>query len=475
MWPGDSIDNLPVQPPSGLDDMDNDHYADSVSSSSPSDSPAASSPLTSPDLSEDGFDIDRSPSPLGGREQEAGSPKFTLVIGGLGYIGSHTVLELLREGHNVIIVDNLSNSYQTILDSIKTLTAKHCKANGRRMPLIHFHRLDYRSRSMRFLIESYTDLVMSIDGSGRQRMTYQSRIEGVIHFAAYKSVEESIRRPLQYYQNNVCGLVSLLQQLDKYNIHNFIFSSSATVYGSKANTGEPLRESDLIHHAEERVDESTGERIVTQPSAVGLSCPYARTKYFSEAILADVAAANPAWRIVALRYFNPVGCDPSGLLGENPRGEATNLYPVLTQVLTGQRERLNVFGTDWATRDGTAVRDYIHVLDVARGHISALGWNGDRGGTGFRAFNLGSGTGTTVLEAVRSLEAASKRTVSLDWAGRRPGDVGVCVASTERASKELGWSPRESVAQCASDLWNFVERTLGLQQQQQQQQQSVKV
>ncbi|KAK4223259.1 hypothetical protein QBC38DRAFT_373503 [Podospora fimiseda] len=434
-----------------------------MGSLTPSDSPAGSSPLTTPELSDDGFDIDRLPSPLGqatspGQTSSNGTPRFILVIGGLGYIGSHTVLELLREGHNVIIVDNLSNSYQAVLDSIKTLAAKHCKVKGIPMPLVHFHRLDYRSRSMRFLIESYTDLVMTIDASGRQRMTYCSRISGVVHFAAYKSVGDSIRRPLQYYQNNVCGLVSLLQQLDKYNIHNVIFSSSATVYGAKANAGAPLREEDLLHHPEEHVDQD-GNRVVMQPSVVGLSCPYARTKYFGESILADVAASNPAWRIVALRYFNPVGCDPSGLLGENPRGEATNLYPVLTQVLTGLRSSLNVFGSDWATRDGTAIRDFIHVLDVARGHISALNWNADHG-NGFRAFNLGSGTGTTVLEAVRSLESASNRSVSLNWTGRRDGDVGVCVASTERANKELGWFPRESVAQCASDLWNFVNRTL---------------
>ncbi|KAK4191035.1 hypothetical protein QBC35DRAFT_376603 [Podospora australis] len=447
--------------------MERSYSGSSLSSSSLGDSPASTSPLTSPELSDDGFDLDGAPSPLdeGYVSDSTGTPRFTLVIGGLGYIGSHTTLELLRAGHNVIIVDNLSNSYQTVLDSIKTLAAKHCKAAGTRMPLVHFHKLDYRSRSMRFLLESYTDLVMTIDASGEQRMTYQSRIAGVIHFAAYKSVGNSIKEPLAYYQNNVCGLVTLLEQLDKYNIRNFIFSSSATVYGAKANEGKPLREDDLLHHAEERVD-AEGNRTVTQPSAVGLSCPYARTKYFGESILADVAASDPAWRIVALRYFNPVGCDPSGLLGENPRGEATNLYPVLTQVLTGMRPKLDVFGSDWSTRDGTAVRDFIHVLDVARGHISALGWNADRSlrdEGGFRAFNLGSGTGTTVLEAVRSLEAAAKRTVSLNWTGRRDGDVGVCVASTERANKELGWSPRESVAQCASDLWNFVERTLRLQ------------
>lgn len=359
----------------------------------------------------------------------------------------------------MVIVDNLSNSYESVLHNIQQLTAMHCKKHGISMPLVHFHYIDYRSRSMRLVLESYSDLVMKIDASGQQRMTYSSRITGVIHFAAYKSVGGSITQPLRYYQNNVCGLVSLMQGLEAYGIRNFIFSSSATVYGSKADEGAPLREEDVVHHREERMDE-TGKRVVHQPTTVGLSCPYARTKYFGEAILADIAVADPEWRIVILRYFNPVGCDPSGLLGEHPRAEATNLYPVLTQVLTGKREQLDVFGCDWATRDGTAIRDFIHVLDVARGHIAALGWNTDNGG-GYHTFNLGSGTGTTVLEAVRSLEEAAGLEIPLNRAGRREGDVGMCVASTERASKELGWSPRETVAQCAADLWNFVRKTAG--------------
>jgi len=311
---------------------------------------------------------------------------------------------------------------------------------------------------MRLLLESYSDLVMTIDASGKQKMSYRSRIAGVIHFAAHKSVMESIKHPLQYYRNNVCGLVSLLEHLDHYGIHNFIFSSSATVYGTKADDGLPLREEEVVHVPEEIVDEA-GNTSILRPSTVDLSCPYARTKFFAEAILTDVAVSNPAWRIVALRYFNPVGCDPSGILGESPRGEATNLYPMLTRVLTGVRTSLDVFGSDWATRDGTAVRDFIHVLDVARGHISALKWNVENEtGGGFRTFNLGSGTGTTVLEAVQSLEAAAGRKIPLRWTGRRPGDVGICIASTERARKELEWSPKESVAKCATDVWNFIQK-----------------
>ncbi|KAK3938629.1 UDP-glucose 4-epimerase [Diplogelasinospora grovesii] len=451
--------------------MDNCAQSLASSSSSPA-SWGTSSPVTTPELSDDGFDIDRPPSPFGGGGSidgtdwtDGASPTFILVIGGLGYIGSHTVLELLREGYNVCIVDNLGNSFDSVLINIKTLIARHCREKGSSVPLIHFHRLDYRSRSMRFLLDSYSDVVRIKDASGKQRLTYRSRIAGVIHFAAYKSVAESITEPLRYYQNNVCGLVTLLQRLNHYGIHNFIFSSSATVYGAMASAGLPLREDNLLHQPEEIVDEEVAAR---QPSGpMGLTCPYARSKYFAEAILADTAAANPAWRIVALRYFNPVGCDPSGLLGENPRAEATNLYPVIAQVLTGTRPRLDVFGSDWSTRDGTAVRDFVHVLDVARGHISALAWNAAqkpaKSGIGrFRAFNLGSGSGTTVLEAVQSLEAAAGRSIPLNLTGRRPGDVGFCVASSERAQKELGWFPRESVGQCAKDLWNYLQRERGM-------------
>lgn len=390
----------------------------------------------------------------------------------------------------MIVVDNLSNSYESVLHNVKLLAAKEHKEKGTQMPLIHFHRVDYRSRSMRFLLESYTDLVpvqktsspsgtTETEETERIQMTYQSRITGVIHFAAFKSVSESIGKPLAYYNNNVCGLVSLLELLDKFSIRNFIFSSSATVYGAKANAGVPLREEDLVHFPETIQDSETNSPIDLTPSVAGLTCPYGRTKYMAEAILADLAEADSRWRIVALRYFNPVGCDPSGLLGESPRNTPTNLYPVITQVLTGDRPQLDVFGSDWDTRDGSAVRDFVHVLDVARGHIAALRpvpaavapedeaavdakLASSSPPTGFRAYNLGSGTGTTVIEAVRSLEAAAGQHIPLEHRGRRAGDVGVCVASNTRARAELGWMPRESITQCAVDLWNFVSKTVGV-------------
>lgn len=415
-------------------------------------------------------------------------------------------------------MDNLSNSYETVLHNVKLIAGKEHKEKGTQMPLIHFHRVDYRSRSMRFLLESYTDLVpvpfksssptsptSDNDEPERTQMAYRSRITGVIHFAAFKSVSESISKPLAYYNNNVCGLVSLLELLDKFSIRNFIFSSSATVYGAKANEGVPLREEDLVHFPETILDANNSPVTLT-PSVAGLTCPYGRTKYMAEAILADLAEADDRWRIIALRYFNPVGCDPSGLLGENPRNVPTNLYPVITQVLTGDRSQLDVFGSDWDTRDGSAVRDFVHVLDVARGHIAALrpapasttvpaqapkasetaaptsattaGPEGENKtslvttntsanskqqlATGFRAYNLGSGNGTTVLEAVRSLETAAGQAIPLNHQGRRAGDVGSCVASNMRARTELGWQPQESITQCAVDLWNFVSRTVGV-------------
>lgn len=310
---------------------------------------------------------------------------------------------------------------------------------------------------MRFLLESYSDLtsISSEDVAQAPSLARRSRISGVIHFAAFKSVSESISRPIAYYRNNVCGLVDLVELLGQHGIRNFVFSSSATVYGTKADTGRPLREEDLVHHSETYTDHN-GEQIAAEPTVAGLQSPYARSKYFCEAILADIALSDPAWRIVALRYFNPVGCCSSGLLGEDPRQTPTNLFPVITHVLTGARSELDVFGTDWDTRDGTAVRDFIHVSDVARGHIAALGSTHE---APFRTFNLGSGTGTTVIEAVRSLEKAANQDIPVRWAGRRAGDVGFCVASNDRAFKELGWTAKESIQQCASDLWNYVSKS----------------
>ncbi|KJK78293.1 hypothetical protein H634G_06466 [Metarhizium anisopliae BRIP 53293] len=380
--------------------------------------------------------------------------QVVLVIGGLGFIGSHTTLELLKAGYSVSIVDDLSNSFKVAFNRIRDLAVKHHASRGTKMPSLQLHTLDYRSHSMRSLLDLYSESSGKASETDAQspRGARRSRISGVIHFAAFKSVSESITHPVQYYQNNVCGLVNLVSLLGEHDIRNLVFSSSATVYGCKADLGRPLREEDLVH-PESYVDDNGAE--VTPSSFASLQSPYARTKFFCEAILADIARADSAWRITCLRYFNPIGCDSSGLLGEDPRGTPTNLFPVITQVLTGAREHLDVFGSNWDTRDGTPVRDYVHVSDVARGHVAALAAQAVEP---FRTFNLGSGTGTTVAEAVRSLERASQRPIAVRLADRREGDVGSCVASNERACRELGWEAKESVGQCAEDLWNFVSK-----------------
>ncbi|KHN93823.1 UDP-glucose 4-epimerase [Metarhizium album ARSEF 1941] len=375
-----------------------------------------------------------------------------LVIGGLGFIGSHTALELLKAGYNVSIVDDLSNSFKVAFGRIKELALKHHSSRGTKMPSLQLHMLDYRSRGMRDVLDLYSVPSQKSTAAAVPHNARRSRISGVIHFAAFKSVSESISRPVQYYQNNVCGLVDLVSLLGEHNIRNLVFSSSATVYGCKADLGRPLREEDLVH-PEAYVDDNGLE--ITPESFASLQSPYARTKFFCEAILADVARSDSSWRITCLRYFNPIGCDASGLLGEDPKGTPTNLFPVITQVLAGARKELDVFGSDWDTRDGTPVRDYVHVSDVARGHVAALATEAKEP---FRTYNLGSGTGTTVAEAVRSLERASKRSIPVRLADRREGDVGSCVASNERAFRELGWEARESVSQCAEDLWNFVSK-----------------
>jgi UDP-glucose 4-epimerase len=383
------------------------------------------------------------------------SGSFVLVIGGLGYIGSHTTLELLKEGYNVIVIDNLSNSYHSVLSSITRLAGEYCSSIGRSVPSLVFHELDYRSSSMRSILADYF-LPKSFYSRQAQVPTPGTRISGVIHFAAYKAVEESIRSPLAYYQNNVCGLVDFVACLEDFGIKNFVFSSSATVYGSKTNDGKPLREEDLVHRAGTYVN-NDGAEIVTLPGVKGLSSPYGRTKYFCEAVLADIANADPSWNIIALRYFNPVGCHESGLLGEDPRQRPTNLFPVIATVLVGSKPALDIFGSNWDTRDGTAVRDFIHVVDLARGHIAALAAaNIGTIQNSFRAYNLGTGRGSTVSEVVSAFERVSGREIPICHAGRRGGDVGFCVASTARVEKELAWKPERSLLDCASDTWNYI-------------------
>lgn len=366
--------------------------------------------------------------------------QYVMVVGGLGYIGSHTTLELLQEGYNVIVVDDLSNSYINVLDRIKLLAKDYCHQRGLVNPTLRFHKLDYRTSAMKHVFNMYE--------------ACQSKITGVIHFAAFKSVSESIEKPLAYYKNNIAGLIDLLEIVQLNGIKNFVFSSSATVYGGKANLGKPLREDDLVHFDEKYTEEDGMERVRAN-GITGITNPYGRTKYMAEAILADVAKSDPSMRITALRYFNPVGCHASGLLRENPRMKATNLFPVIAEAMTGIRPALDIYGSDWDTRDGTAVRDFIHVVDLAQGHIAAVAAANDpQRQDSFRAFNLGTGCGMTVAECVSALERASGKKVPAQMAPRRAGDVGSCVAATALAEQELRWRTQKTVDDCAVDLWN---------------------
>ncbi|KAH7354668.1 putative UDP-glucose 4-epimerase [Rhexocercosporidium sp. MPI-PUGE-AT-0058] len=377
---------------------------------------------------------------------------YVLVVGGLGYIGSHTVLELLKEGYNVIVLDNLSNAYLTVLHRIQTLATEHFSNQKRPMPSLIFHETDYRSPVVKSILSQYASPpTFSLD-----QETPRSRIVGVIHFAAFKSVEESIRQPLRYYSNNISGLIEFISTLEEFGIKTFVFSSSATVYGSAANNGVPLKEEHCSHQPIATVDES-GRRSVTPPGVSGLTSPYGRTKWMAEAILSDLAIADPEWSIAALRYFNPVGCHESGLLGDDPRQKPTNLIPVIANVMRGKSPALKIFGTDWDTTDGTAVRDFIHVVDLARGHISALAAAiGNKIQGSFRTFNLGSGQGHSVCEVLGSLEKVSGVKIPADRVGRRDGDVGFCVAEVSRAKEELGWRTEKSLDDSARDVWNFM-------------------
>ncbi|KAL6708802.1 hypothetical protein ACN47E_002209 [Coniothyrium glycines] len=423
------------------------------------------------------FDDDVVADPL---DIEGTSKFFIMVVGGLGYIGSHTVLELLKEGYNVLVIDDLSNSFEDVLHKIRTLALEHFAKESTTMPALRFRQLDYRSPAMKSVLTEYstysvrskssfcpsnfpystlqrTDsgIDMDMDENPPHILERYSMISGVIHFAAYKSVEESIRMPLKYYNNNVCGLVSFLGLLEEFGVKNFVFSSSATVYGEGANCGIPLREELCVHHPESFVD-ADGLQHHTLPGVMGLTSPYGRSKFMCESILADIAYSDSTWSITALRYFNPVGCHESGILGEDPRQKPSNLIPVIASVLTGVKPVLDIFGTDWNTSDGTAVRDFIHVVDLARGHIAALAAStAGRSKAPFRAYNLGTGRGHTVREVLNSLEAASQRSIPAREVGRRAGDVGFCVAEVRRAEEELQWRAERTLDDCCGDVWNF--------------------
>jgi UDP-glucose 4-epimerase len=362
---------------------------------------------------------------------ECGSSSSILVIGGLGYIGSHTVWELLKAGQNVVIVDNCCNSYREVFEKLEYLHSHHLKSETKK-PSLAFHQADYRDNQV------LRDVLSLYHNKDRIHGTTARHISGVIHFAAYKAVAESFQKPLQYYENNVSGVIQLCSTLAEFGIKNLVFSSSATVYGELADNGGRL--------FEQQCDSS---------GAVGLTNPYGRTKWMCEAILSDLAFSDPEWNIVALRYFNPIGCDESGVLGEDPRGAANNLMPIVVRTMMGELPILKVFGTDWDTQDGTAIRDFIHVSDLAAGHLAAL--DSMTGiGPGYHVFNLGTGTGYSVNEIVSTMQIVSKRPIPMLASPRREGDVGMCIADPTKSATILGWEVKRNLSQACQDICRYL-------------------
>ncbi len=324
-----------------------------------------------------------------------------LLTGGTGYIGSHTAVVLMQSGHQVILLDNLANSSDEVPDKIRQIT-------GQPLPMIQ---ADVRDTGL------------------LEEVLHQYHIDGVIHFAGLKAVGESVQKPIDYYANNVYGTISLLQAMQAQSVKTLVFSSSATVYGQPQYL--PLDE----HHP------------------ISATNPYGRSKIHIEEILRDVAHSDSGWRIACLRYFNPVGAHESGLIGENPRGIPNNLMPYIAQVASGQQVELNVFGNDYPTPDGTGVRDYIHVMDLAAGHLAALDYLNTH--TGWHAINLGTGQGYSVLDMVKSFEKVSGHKVPCRIVPRRPGDVAQCYANPESANALLNWVAHLNLDDMCASTWRF--------------------
>lgn len=329
-----------------------------------------------------------------------------LVTGGAGYIGSHTCLELLLAGHEVVVIDNFSNSKPVVFDRIKHICG--------RSPV--FYREDVRNGGK-------VAEILSAHG-----------IEAVIHFAGLKAVGESVAQPLRYYDNNVAGSLALFGAMMETGARTLVFSSSATVYGNPHSV--PIHED----------------------FPLSATNPYGRSKLMVEEILRDLILADDSWHIALLRYFNPVGAHESGLIGEDPAGIPNNLMPSISQVAVGRRKELMIWGGDYPTPDGTGVRDYIHVVDLARGHVAALDWLQHKG---VHTFNLGTGQGKSVLEVVRAFEAASGKPVPYRIMDRRPGDIAQCYADASRAERELGWKAQRGIAEMCRDAWNWQTKNPG--------------
>lgn len=324
-----------------------------------------------------------------------------LVTGGAGYIGSHTCVELLESGYQVVVLDNLCNSSPEALRRVEEITGKS----------VTFVEGDVRDRNT------------------LQRLFSQYNFDSVIHFAGLKAVGESCQIPLSYYENNVSGTVVLCQEMAKAGVFNIVFSSSATVYGDPASL--PIRED----------------------FPLSATNPYGRSKLMVEEVLGDLYKSDNRWNIALLRYFNPAGAHSSGMIGEDPNDIPNNLMPYISQVAIGKREKLSVFGSDYPTVDGTGVRDYIHVVDLAKGHVCAI--DKLRTGCGLKAWNLGVGNGTSVLQMVAAFEKAAGLTIPYELVDRRPGDIAECWADASLAEKELGWKTEKSLDEMMADTWRW--------------------
>lgn len=324
-----------------------------------------------------------------------------LVTGGAGYIGSHTCVELLKAGHDIVVVDNLSNSKMEALRRVREITGRELK----------FYKADLLSREE------------------LEKVFMENTIDAVIHFAGLKAVGESVQVPMRYYHNNITGTLVLCELMEKYGAKRMVFSSSATVYGMP-----------------ERVP-------ISEDFPLGAASPYGRTKLMIEEILRDVYEADNEWSIALLRYFNPIGAHESGCIGEDPRGIPNNLMPYITQVAVGKLKELKVFGKNYPTCDGTGVRDYIHVVDLAKGHLKAL--EKVMSSKGVDAYNLGTGRGYSVLEVVSAFEKVSGRKVPYTIVGPRPGDVAVCYADPSKAKADLGWEAEKGIHEMCKDSWNW--------------------
>ena len=329
-----------------------------------------------------------------------------LLTGGAGFIGSHTAVELIEAGHRVIIADDLSNSEASVIDRIEQITGAKPA----------FYQID------------------AADQEEVDQMFEAEPIDAVIHFAGYKAVGESVSKPLEYYDNNLNTALTVLRAMREHQVKAFIFSSSATVYSL----------SEDVPYTEE-----------TGP--LGCTNPYGWTKFMIEQILKDACTADPELSVVLLRYFNPIGAHPSGLIGEKPSGIPNNLMPYITQVAVGIRPKLNVFGNDYPTPDGTGVRDYIHVVDLAKGHVAALDYSREH--PGCEVFNLGTGKGCSVLELVRNFEEATGVTIPYEITDRRPGDIATCYADTAKAEQVLGWKAEKGIRQMCEDAWRWQQNT----------------